>query len=163
MKNLNKLILSFLLVAPCWAGKQKIIVKLREPLRAESIKIRFPEITNNRGEIRDLETKLDLGSETKKIVPKAEVFSLQLNLAVRNVGNSAVQVTLSLPDPGFVEIEIMDFYGKRLGTVFSGNLSSGIFPMAPYSVKDIDNNGIKFMTLHINGKMVLKKVMTKVR
>lgn len=163
MKNLINILLGFLLVAPCWAGKQKIVVKLREPLRAESIKIRFPEITNNRGETRDLETKLDLGKDNNKVALKTEVISLKLDLALQNVGNSSVQVIVTLPDPGFVEIVIMDFYGKSLGTIFSGNLSAGIHPMQAYSVKDIDNNGIKFMTLRINGKMVLKKVMTKVR
>ena len=35
--------------------------------------------------------------------------------------------------------------------------------MRPFIMKDGDNNGIKFMTLRINGKVVLKKVITKVR
>ena len=53
-----------------WAGKQQIIIRLREPLRAESIKVQVPELTNGRGETRDLETKLELGVQPKKETAK---------------------------------------------------------------------------------------------
>lgn len=152
-----------LLVSFGWAGKQKIIVRLREPLRAETVKIRIPELTNSRGETRDLETKVELGVQAKSEAPKIQPTVLKLNMALRTVGANAVQVILTLPEDGFVEIVMMDFYGKSLATLFSGNLASGTYPMPPYLLKDVDNNGIKFMTLRINGRMVLKKVMTKVR
>jgi hypothetical protein len=146
-----------------WAGKQKIIVRLREPLRAETVKIRLPEITNNRGETRDLETKLNLGVQIKTEAPKIQPTALKLNMVLRSVGTDAVQVLLTLPDPGFVEVVMMDFYGKSLATLFSGNLPVGPYTIRPYALKDGDNNGIKFMTLRINDKMVMKKVITKVR
>lgn len=152
-----------LLVSFGWAGKQKIIIRLREPLRAETVQIRIPELTNGRGETRDLETKLELGTEVKTQAPQVQSAALTLNMALRNVGTNAVQVTLTLPDPGFVEVVMMDFYGKSLATLLSGDMSPGVYPIAPYVLKDVDNNGIKFMTLRINGKMVMKKVMTKVR
>jgi hypothetical protein len=152
-----------LLVSFGWAGKQKIIVRLREPLRAETVKIRIPELTNGRGETRDLETKVELGTEVKTQAPILQTAALKLNLDLRNVGTNAVQVTLTLPEPGYVEIVMMDFYGKTLATLMSDDLAPGIYPIRPYVLKDGDNNGIKFMTLRINGKMVLKKVMTKVR
>jgi hypothetical protein len=62
-----------------------------------------------------------------------------------------------------VEIEMLDFYGKNLATVLSANMTPGIHPLQPIIFKDGDNNGIKFLTLRINGKVALKKVITKVR
>jgi hypothetical protein len=146
-----------------WAGKQKIILRLREPLRAETVRIQVPELTNGHGETRDLETKVELGGQAKTDGPKAKEAGLQLGMQIRNVGKNGVQVILSLPNPAFVEVVMMDFYGKNLATLLAGNLTPGTYPLAPYSLKDGDNNGIKFMTLRINGKVALKKVITKVR
>jgi hypothetical protein len=152
-----------LLFSSSWAGKQRIIIKLRDPLKAEAIKVRLPEITNAKGETRDLETKLELGTETKVEVSKIQSVTLSLNMVLHNIGNNGVQVTLTLPDAGFIEVEVMDFYGKTLASLFSGNLPSGNHPLDPYILKDTDNNAIKFITLRINGKVALKKVLTKVR
>ncbi|MEO6095348.1 MAG: hypothetical protein ABIW76_06630 [Fibrobacteria bacterium] len=146
-----------------WAGKQRIILRLREPLRAESIKVLVPELTNSRGETRDLETKLELGVQTKKEAPKVQETALKLDMTVRSIGKTGVQVSITLPTGGYVEVVMMDFYGKNLATLFSGNLPSGSYPMGPITLKEGDNNGIKFMTLRINGKVALKKVVTKVR
>jgi hypothetical protein len=157
--------LSLILVLPlalATAAKQKIIVKLREPLKAETIKVRMTEITNNRGETRDLETKIDLSVKEKVEAPKTQTETLKLNMTLRNIGTNAVQVILALPEPGFIEVVVMDFYGKSLNTLYSGNMAKGIYPLGPFPLKDGENNGIKFMTLRIDGKMVLKKVMTKV-
>lgn len=146
-----------------WAGKQKIIVRLREPLKAESVKIRLPEVKNARGETRDLETRLELGEKPKQEAPKGLDAVVKLNMLVRSVGKNAVQVTLSLPHPGYVELVILDFYGKNLATLLAGPMSAGVYPMKPFVFKDGDHNGIKFMTLRINGKVAMKRVMTKVR
>jgi hypothetical protein len=146
-----------------WAGKQKIIIRLREPLRAESVKIQIPELTNSRGETRDLETKLELGAPAKKETPKNQETALKLDMTVRSIGKNGVQVSMTIPTSGYVEVVMMDFYGKNLATLFSGNLVPGIYPMRPFTIKEGDNNGIKFMTLRINGKVALKKVVTKVR
>jgi hypothetical protein len=156
-------LIAAVLASLSWAGKQKIILRLREPLRAETIKVQVPELTNARGETRDLETKIELGTQPKAEAPKAKEEALKLNMAVRNVGKTGVQVTLTLPTPGFVEVAMIDFYGKNLATLLAGNLPAGVFPLRPYSLKDGDNNGIKFMTLRINGKVVLKRMITKVR
>jgi hypothetical protein len=150
-------------ISGAWAGKQKIIVRLREPLKAETVKIRLPEVKNAKGETRDLETRLELGNKPKQDAPRAPETALKLDLAVRNLGKSTVQVTLSLPNPGYVEVMILDFYGKNLATLLSGNLPAGVFPLKPYVLKEGDHNGIKFMTLRINGKMVMKRMLTKVR
>jgi hypothetical protein len=146
-----------------WAGKQKIILRLREPLRAETIKVQVPELTNGRGETRDLETKIELGTQPKAETSKQKEETLKLNMAVRNVGKTGVQVTLTLPAPGYVEVVMIDFYGKSLATLLDANMPAGVFPLRPYALKEGDNNGIKFMTLRINGKMALKRMITKVR
>ena len=145
------------------AGKQKIILRLREPLKAETIKIVVPELNNGRGETRDLETKVELGGQSKTEAPKARETTLKLDMLVRSIGKNEVQVTMTLPNPGYVEVVMMDFYGKNLATLFAGNLTPGVYPMRPFIMKDGDNNGIKFMTLRINGKVVMKRVITKVR
>jgi hypothetical protein len=146
-----------------WAGKQKIIVKLREPLRAETITVTAPGVSNGRGETRDLETKVELGSQPKSEGPKVQESGMKLNLQVRNFGRTGVQVTLTLPTAGYVELGVMDFYGKHVATLIDGNLTAGTYPLRPLSLKDADANGIKFLTLRINGKVALKRVITKVR
>lgn len=153
----------FLTVPGIWAGKQKIIVRLREPLKAETVKIRLPEVKNVRGETRDLETRLDLGTKPKQDGPKIVEAALKLNMVVRSMGKGAVQVTLSLPNPGYVELVVLDFYGKHLSTLLSAQMSRGVYPLRAFTLKDGDHNGIKFMTLRINGKVAMKRMMTKVR
>lgn len=145
------------------AGKQKIILKLREPLRAETVRILVPELSNGRGETRDLETRVDLGGQARTEPQVNKDVTLKLNMLVRTVGKTGVQVTLTLPNPGYVEIELLDFYGKKLATILSASLTTGVYPLQPVTFREGDNNGIKFMTLRINGKVVLKKVITKVR
>src|SRR5688572_10144848 len=95
-------------ISGSWAGKQKIIVRLREPLRAEQVTVRLPEVKNAKGETRDLEARLDLGAKPKQEAPRNVEAALKLDMAVRNLGKNAVQVTLSLPNPGFVEVMILD-------------------------------------------------------
>ncbi len=155
--------LTVFLVSLGWAGKQKLVIKLREPLRAETVKIRVSELSNGRGEIRDLESKVELGAQAKVEAPKIQAATLKLNMAVKRVGSQGVQVQLTLPKAGFAEVAMIDFYGKSLTTLFSGNLESGSFTLGPFPIKDGDNSGMKFVTLRLNGKMVLKKVMNKVR
>ena len=107
------------------AGKQKIIVRLREPLKAETVRIRLPEVQTAKGETRDLETRLELGGRPKE-EKKAAVAALKLDMSVRGTGKNGVQVTLTLPEAGYVEVVIMDFYGKSLGTLLSGQLPAGV-------------------------------------
>jgi hypothetical protein len=159
----NGFLAAVLLVSLGWSGKQKLVIKLREPLRAETVKIRVSELSNGRGEIRDLETKVELRTQAKPETQKIQAAALKLDMTVRTVGSQGVQVNLTLPTPGFVEVVMMDFYGKSLSTLFSGNLPSGGHAIGPFPVKVSDNGGMKFMTLRINGKMVLKKVMNKVK
>jgi hypothetical protein len=153
----------FVLASLSSAGKQKIILRLREPLRAETIQIKVPELSNGRGETRDLETKLELGTQPKTEAPKVVEHALKLDMLVRNLGKTGVQVTLTMPNAGYVELSVMDFYGKRVATLIEGNLTPGVYPLRPISLKDAESNGIKFLTLRINGKVALKKVITKVR
>ena len=145
------------------AGKQRIVIRLKDPLRAETVQIHAPGISNGRGETRDLDAKVELGTAPKVETPKAQEGGLKLGMAVRNFGKGGVQVTLTLPTAGYVELSVMDFYGKHVASLIDGNLPSGIYPLHPVSLKDADVNGIKFLTLRINGKVALKKVITKVR
>lgn len=150
-------------ISTAWAGKQKIIVRLREPLKAETVKIRLPEAKNLRGETRDLETQLELGAKPKQEAAAFIEPAIKLEMQVRSVGAGAVQVTLSLPNPGYVELVVLDFYGKHLSTLLAAQMSSGVYPLKAFALKDGDGNGIKFLTLRINGKVAMKRMLTKVR
>jgi hypothetical protein len=155
---------AFLLCAQlAWPGKQKIILRLREPLRAETVKIRIPELSNGKGETRDLETQLHLGGAAKSEAPKVQEKSLKLDMVLRPVGKNAVQVTLTLPEAGYVQLMILDFYGKNEGVLLDGPLTQGVYNLSPFMLKEGDHNGINFVTLKINDKVAMKKVMTKVR
>jgi hypothetical protein len=164
MKLQHGLILAVLIGANAtWSGKQRIIVRLREPLRAETIKIRVPELSNGKGETRDLETQLQLGGPQRTEAPKLEQNNFKLNMVLRSVGKNAVQVTLTLPTPGYVQLMLLDFYGKNQGALLDGNMPAGIVSLPPIALKETDHNGISFLTLKINDKVVMKKVITKVR
>jgi len=146
----------------CPAGKQRIILKLKDPLKAETIQIHAPGISTGRGETRDLDAKVELGTGPKTETPLPQETGLKLGMSVRNFGKGGVHVTLTLPAAGYVELSVMDFYGKHVASLVDGNLPAGIYPLRPVSIKDGEANGIKFLTLRINGKVALKKVITKV-
>lgn len=161
---LNRALATALVIASIsFAGKQRIIIRLKEPLKAETFQIHAPGISNGRGETRDLNAKVELGTAQKAEAKEVREGGLKLDMAVRHPGKGGVQVTLTLPEAGYVELEVIDFYGKHVATLLDGNLNSGIYPLQPVSLKDADVNGIKFLTLRINGKVALKKVISKVR
>jgi hypothetical protein len=151
------------LISLCPAGKQRIILRLKDPLRAETIQVHASGLSNGRGETRDLDAKADLGGAVRTDAPKVQNDGLKLGLSLHNYGKAGVQVTLTLPTAGYVELSVMDFYGKRVATLIDGNLPAGVYPLRPVSLNNSDANGIKFLTLRINGKVALKKVITKVR
>src|SRR5689334_20072125 len=134
-----RLALSLVLLAtalPGWSGKQRIVVRLREPLRAETVKIRVPELSNTKGETRDLETRLELGGPDKDDAPVTAPSKVKLNMALRAAGKNAVQVTLTLPDPGNVQVALLDFYGKNQGTLLDGPMPAGVYTLGPVTLKD---------------------------
>lgn len=151
------------MVSLCPAGKQRIILRLKDPLRAETVQIHAPGLSNGRGETRDLDAKVDLGASAQSDAPKVQDAGLKLGMSVHNYGKGGVQVTLTLPSPGYVELSVMDFYGKHIATLVDGTLPAGVYPLRPVTLNNSDANGIKFLTLRINGKVALKKVITKVR
>jgi hypothetical protein len=151
------------MVSLCPAAKQRIILRLKDPLRAESIQIHAPGLSNGHGETRDLDAKVELGTAARSEAVKVQEGGLKLGMSVHNYGKGGVQVTLSLPTAGYVELSVMDFYGKHVATLIDGNLPVGVYPLRPVTFNNSDANGIKFLTLRINGKVALKKVITKVR
>lgn len=150
-------------VSLSWSGKQKIIVRLREPLKAETVKIHLPELTNTLGERRDLETQLELGGKDPAKPSKQQTQALKLNMQIQPVGKTTIQVTISLPGPGYVEVLLLDFYGKKLATLMEGQFLAGKYFLDPFDFKEGDHNGIQFLALRINGKVVMKRVLTKVK
>jgi hypothetical protein len=142
-------------------AKQRIILQLKQPLRAENTTLHLSEISTIQGEMRDLETPIELGPVA--VVAKAEEenteFSLQLNVKDSRYG---IEVTFVLPKPARVELLILDFYGKNLGTLAEGVYEKGIYPISVDKEKLGDPNGIQFVALKLDGKIVRKKMLTKV-
>ncbi len=146
-----------------FGGKQKVVVILSEPLRAENVQILLPEMTSVRGEVRDLEKTLWLGEPVREDRPAEPEPKQSLELKIRTAGRQNAQVTLVLPHPGYVELSLRDFYGKNLETVAEGQFQSGQFHFSMRSLADDEKQGIRFLTLKLNGRVVLKKVLSRVQ
>ena len=115
------------------AGKQKIILHLREPLKAETVKIVVPGVEERPRRNPGSGNQGRIGRTSQDRSPQNPETTLKLDLAVRSIGKNGVQVTMTLPNPGFVEVVMMDFYGKSLATLFAGNLARESIPCAPSS------------------------------
>ncbi len=144
-------------------GKQKVVVILSEPLRAENVQIRIPEITSARGETRDLEKTLWLGEPIRDERPAETLVKQALDFKIKTAGRQNAQVTLVLPDAGYVELTLRDFYGKNLETLAEGQFQPGQFSFSMQSLALEDKQGIRFLTLKIDGRVALKKVLTRVQ
>ncbi len=143
------------------SAKQKIILHLKQPLRAENTVLRLGEITARTGATHDLEKVIILSSEElpKEIEAIESKFDLALNVKPLNKG---YVIDLTLPKSGNVVLQLMDFYGKNLATILEGNFERGSHSVMLDQDKMGDPNGIQFIALKLDGKIVLRKVLTKV-
>ncbi len=149
--------------ATVFGGKQKVVVILKEPLRAENVEIRLPELTSARGEVRDLEKTLWLGEPLREDRAVEAVAKKSLDLKIQATGRQGAQITLVLPDAGYVELTLRDFYGKNLQSIAEGQFQAGTFSYQMRSSTEEEKQGIRFLTLKVDGRVVLKKVLTRVQ
>jgi hypothetical protein len=157
---------SLTLAAPTQATQQTLVLKLKQPLRAEAVKVRVPGAQNQRGERRDLETVIDLGPTQIAANPKtddaaADVLTLGLNARV--LGKSSLLVSFTLPKAGFVEIALLDFYGKTVATVTADPFLKGRHVLPPFPFQQSEQNGVRFLSLSIDGKVALRKMLPQVK
>jgi|GEM_PF-1929212 len=160
--------LLFLLFAfsPARAGKTTLVLKVKQPLRAEQVKIRLPSVTNAKGERRDLEAVLPLGPENKEAKveeSKVQVEDLSLALHARTLGKNGLVISFTLPNPGFVEIVMLDSYGKNFATVVSNSYPQGRHILPPFTYQGSEQNGVRFLALKVDGKLAKQKMLPQVK
>jgi hypothetical protein len=153
-------------VSSAFAGKQTLVLKLKQPLKSEAVKVRVPGAQNARGERRDLEIQLPLGPanrgmETRQDSAKVEVLSL--DLTTRRLGRNSLLVGFTLPGPANVEIVMLDLYGKAMATLVSEPFPKGQHLLPPFPFHESDQNGVRFLALKLNGKIALRKVLPQVK
>lgn len=148
------------------AEKQTVILKLKQPLRAETVKIRLPSTVNAKGERRDLETVLELGSHSSgnETQAKSEASEkLALAFQVKALGKNSLLIRFTLPVAGYVEVQMLDFYGKTLATVAADNYSKGPHILPPLPYRESEQNGVRFLALKIDGKMAMQQMLPQVK
>jgi hypothetical protein len=149
-----------------YAGKQTLVLKLKQPLRAEEVKVRVPGAQNARGERRDLEAVIALGpSQPGKNarIDSSKIDNLSLDLTARRLGRNSLLVGFTLPGPANVEIVLLDLYGKAMATLVSEPFPKGHHLLPPFPFRDSDQNGVHFLALKLNGKIALRKVLPQVK
>lgn len=154
------------LTTPALAGEQTLVLKLKQPLRAESVKVRVPGAQTLRGERRDLETVIPLapittGPGDKVDESASEVLTLGLNARV--LGKNSLLIHFTLPKAGFVEISLLDVYGKKLAVVVADPYTKGRHVLPPFPFQQSEQNGVRFLSLSIDGKVALRKMLPQVK
>lgn len=157
---------SLTLTTPAIAGEQTLVLKLKQPLRAEAVKVRVPGAQTLRGERRDLETIIPLapitaGPGDKVDESASEVLTLGLNARV--LGKNSLLIQFTLPKAGFVEISLLDVYGKKLAIVTADPFARGRHVLPPFPFQQSEQNGVRFLSLSIDGKVALRKMLPQVK
>jgi len=131
--------------------KQKLILFLTEPVTTQEVSVRVEE---------NFQTSGRLNSKVK--VEKLKIKNL--NVLTYKVGQGNKQnLTLELIQNGFVRLEVHDFSGKFLGVLFENHLVKGqyVFEEDGRWERFKSLKGIAFLTLYIDNKKVLKKLVAK--
>ncbi|MBF0433022.1 MAG: hypothetical protein HQK83_17195 [Fibrobacteria bacterium] len=78
--------------------------------------------------------------------------------------NAKRSLSLELPQKGIVKLDVYDFYGKHICTLFEGQLSKGktVFEENGSWKNFSSFHGIVFFTITINNRLVLRKLIPKV-
>lgn len=146
------------------AGKQRLVVQVAKPLDAEAIEIVLPAVQNQRGEIRDVSASLVLGDESARLIQtKSESGSEKtMTFTAKTVGRNQMQVAFELPEAAYVEILLMDMYGKILGKLLDAPCPKGEMVLAPFELKQGEGGGMKVVALKVNGKVAKKHLISQV-
>jgi hypothetical protein len=139
----------------CWAEQpvatqKRMLIFLKEPILENSVIVHL----DNTKRVLSLEKK-------EKIDP---VVSSSHKMIYQRRKNSKRSISLILSEPGFIKLEIYDFYGKHLSTLYKGWASKGkmIIEEGPEWKKFKKFKGVAFITLSLNGKIELRKLLPKV-
>jgi hypothetical protein len=145
------------------AGKQRLVLQLREPLTDTAARITVPA-ANVRGEIRDLTAggRAADSSRSEGVREKARVAGNALDLAVKTAGGNRLQISVTLPEAAFVELFLMDHNGKNLGTLLAARLPGGASPPITVALKENESGGPGILAMRV-GKKTLQRLFTQVR
>ena len=159
-------VFTLLIAAQTECGKQRVILQLREPLRPYPVEIVLPGVTNAHGETRDVKTALNLGDSSALEnfdKPKGIPDALSLDMSVVHSGGRSLSVRITLPQAAFVEVFLMDLYGKNLGTLLESQCPRGELFLRPYAFKENESGGLVFLAMRVNGKIAMKRAISQVQ
>ncbi len=141
--------------APALQAKQKILFYFKEPLSEEKLSI-FLNSTYRSANSSNTEAPL----ATPPIALSNGAFSLNFKDAAKGL-QDLLEVTI--PREGHVKIQVLDLYGKYLGTLYDDRLDEGSHIIGPSSHWQAFSSfhGICFSTLSVDGIMVLKKIIVR--
>ena len=147
-----------------FSGKQRLILQIREPLRPTATELVLPATINSKGEVRDLKLQIQLGDSTGaiKVVQDPNASIPGLEMTVVSEGRRTYLIRLHLPQPAFVEVDLMDMHGKNLGVLFTGQCTKTEMSWRQV-FKEKDPGGLRILAMKVNGKMVVKRVLPQVK
>lgn len=139
---------------PTQKPNQRIFLFLKEPLRdEESVIIRL----NNA-----LEENIDLKKEEKPgSLIEDNRFEIIYQKSHNGPGN---EILVDIFQGGLVSLDVYDFYGKKLGNLFTGYRATGVLFLNENEKWKVFKRfkGIAYFTLTIDGRLVKKKLLAKV-
>lgn len=150
---------------PAGAGRQFLILGISEPLREENIPIRVPGVVKAAGgKVEDLTYLLALApSLLEKPAGPAGEGPVRLGLKVRFADPEQLDLLLSLPRPGHFQIWVLDFYGKETALLGEGRAERGMHSLQYPAPKQHSGNGIRFLALKLDGRIVFKQALARVK
>ncbi len=147
-----------------FAGKQRLILQIREPMRNGHVSVTLPAVTNAKGEIRDLksawtgDSTLAEGQNDKG----ESAGDLVLDMAVTPVGRNALEVFITLPEAAFVELFLLDHNGKVLGTLLAAQLPRGVRQPIMVALRDKESGGPGILAMRV-GKKTIQRLFSQVK
>ena len=145
---------SFVYSSPAEKPKQKVFLFLKEPLQdEESIVIRLDN---------QMEESIDIGLNDKPVA-KLNQGGFQIIFQKKKHGPKN-EILIDITRPGIIQLDVYDFYGKKLGNLFTGYQSEGQFILKEDENWKVFNRfkGIVYFTLTVDGQLVTKKLLAKV-
>jgi hypothetical protein len=136
--------------SPGGLGQSKLFIFLNEPLREKSVVIQM----DNQKRIVDLKEEITA-------LPTAPVPHKMIYNQGKNARRSIV---LILSAPGLLKLEVFDFYGKQLCTIYNGPVSQGrlVLEETPAWKAFTNFRGIVLFNVSLNGQVVLRKLLSKI-
>lgn len=133
------------------AGKQRMVILLKDPIETKHLNVKIQG---------DLETLSEKKEKDAKPVLQ-EITESNISFSFNRMQQRTL--TLNLEHSGFVTLEVRDFQGKLISVLVEDYLSKGKYVFEENDTwKSLRNlKGLAFISLSVDGKQVLRKLMAK--